>query len=181
MPELDASLDLPTAQRPQALIVDDEPVVRKVVRRALQRAGFDVTEASDGRAALDCARGSDFDLVISDVRMPVMDGLDLLEHLSLHLPELPVILISGSLESAGIRRATALGAFDVLDKPFAVQRLQSAALRALDRRNKETPRSPDRGSRLPTRASPQTLQDSRAVGRVAIGPTLDELGDGHHG
>ena len=181
MSELDSASDPRSTERPQALLVDDEPVVRKVMRRALMRAGFEVTEASNGQAALDQARQSAFDLVVSDVRMPLMSGLDLLEQLSLHRPRLPVILISGSFEAAGVQRATALGAFDVLNKPFALQRLQNAALRALSRRNEGTPRSPDRGSRLPTRASTLTLQDSRTLGRVAIGPTSDELGDGYHG
>lgn len=181
MSELDASLDTRSTERPQVLLVDDEPVVRKVLRRALVRVGFDVTDVADGHAALDQARRSDFDLVVSDVRMPNMSGLDLLEQLSRHRPRLPVILISGSLETAGLQRAKALGAFDVLKKPFAFQRLQSAALQALDGRIKETPRSPDRGSRLPTRASTSTLQESPVVGRVAIGPTADELGDGYNG
>jgi len=161
------------------LVVDDERIIRNLVHRALARVGFDVTESCNGQAALDLARGDGtFDVVVSDIRMPIMTGLDLLEQLSLDRPELPVILISGSLEASGIQAATALGAFDVLAKPFSVQRLQSAALRAIGHKTKETPRSRDRGSRLLIRASSSTLQESRAIRRVAIGPTPDDLLDG---
>src|SRR4051812_31989453 len=120
MPEQEPASHQPTAFRPHVLVVDDERIIRNLVHRALARVGFDVTESCNGQAALDLARGDGtFDVVVSDIRMPIMTGLDLLEQLSLDRPELPVILISGSLEASGIQAATALGAFDVLAKPFS--------------------------------------------------------------
>jgi CheY-like chemotaxis protein len=125
---------LALAVRPLALVVDDDPAIRTLVARALARVGFDVKTSADGLAALSQVRSHDFDLVVSDVRMPVMSGLELLEQLSLAQPTLPVILMSGTLEESERRWATARGAFEVLEKPFSVNHLQGCAQRAVSRR-----------------------------------------------
>ena len=113
------------------LLVDDEPSLRRVITRSLLRAGFDVTEASDGLVALELARARQVDAVISDVRMPGMNGLELLDRLRRELPSLPVVLVSASTELEGRRHALALGAFDFLRKPLELRKLHEAALRAV--------------------------------------------------
>lgn len=115
----------------RVLLVDDEPELRRVLRRSLVRAGFEVVEASHGRAALELARQSSFDVVISDVRMPCMGGLELLERLMLEEPELPVVLISGSSELPSRQSAVDIGAFDYLSKPIGLVDIQVVALQAV--------------------------------------------------
>jgi CheY-like chemotaxis protein len=115
----------------RVLLVDDEPELRRVLRRSLVRAGFEVVEACHGRAALELARQSSFDVVISDVRMPCMGGLELLERLMLEEPELPVVLMSGSSELANRQSAVDVGAFDYLSKPIGLLDIQVVALEAV--------------------------------------------------
>jgi DNA-binding NtrC family response regulator len=118
----------------RVLLVDDEPDLRRLLRRSLVRAGFDVVEAGHGRAALELARESRFDVVITDVRMPSMGGLELLERLMLEEPELPVVLMSGSDELDSRQSAVDVGAFDYLPKPIELLHIQAVALEAVARR-----------------------------------------------
>jgi DNA-binding NtrC family response regulator len=122
----------------RVLLVDDEPELRRLLYRTLSRACFDVVAAENGRVALEAARRARFDVVISDVRMPCMGGLELLERLQLEEPTLPVVLISGSLELRDRPGAIALGAFDFLAKPIQLADLQGVALRALASRRECT-------------------------------------------
>lgn len=109
------------AHRPaKILVVDDEPALRRLVRRALSGVDFEVLEASNGVEALELCRSHHFSAVISDVRMPVMDGLDLLATLRRADPGLPVILMSGSDEIATRQAARDAGALDFLPKPFVL-------------------------------------------------------------
>jgi DNA-binding NtrC family response regulator len=113
------------------LLVDDEPSLRRVMSRSLLRAGFDVIQAPDGRVALELARAQQVDAVISDVRMPGMGGLELLDRLQREVPGLPVVLVSASTELEGRRHALELGAFDFLRKPLELRKLHEATLRAV--------------------------------------------------
>ncbi len=103
------------------LLVDDEPNLRKVLGALLRQQGYEVHAETDGAAALARVRSAPprtFDVVISDLRMPNLDGIGLLRALTLHEPNLPVILLTahGSVDSAV--EAVKLGAFDYLEKPF---------------------------------------------------------------
>lgn len=116
----------------RALVVDDERMVRSLVCRILARAGFDVLEAGNGEGALELVRACDFELVISDVQMPVLGGLELAQLLKRERPELPVILVSGNFELSDGQTPADYGAFAVLRKPFSITELQRTALRAVD-------------------------------------------------
>jgi two-component system chemotaxis response regulator CheY len=117
------------------LVVDDEPHVRDVVRRTLEHAGHDVTDAEDGLKALNYCRANPVDLVVTDLFMPVMDGLELIVQLGEKCPGTKVLAISGAvyekrprfLEIAG-RMASVV----TLSKPFTVEELLNAAQAALD-------------------------------------------------
>jgi DNA-binding NtrC family response regulator len=125
----------PEAPEPlRALVVDDEAHVRRMLQRGLARAGFVTAEVPHGQAALELLRRESFDLVISDVQMPVMNGPELLEALEREGLELPVLLISGSLEVPDVATARRLGAFDFFRKPFSVAELAHAAMRAAQSR-----------------------------------------------
>jgi two-component system nitrogen regulation response regulator GlnG len=110
--------------------------LRRVIGRALSKAGFDVVEADSGLAALERAASGDFDAVISDVRMPRMNGLELLERLQQGHPDLPIVLMSGSSEVANKSAALELGAFDYLQKPLVLSDLRHSAERAIATRQR---------------------------------------------
>jgi CheY-like chemotaxis protein len=121
----------PSGPRFCALVVDDEDCVRKFVRRALAAAGFEVIEATDGNAALELLDAGKFDVVVSDVDMPVMGGLELLRHLRRERPHLPVLLLSAPFEPGRGLPAADLGALALLQKPFSVEEIQCAVLHAV--------------------------------------------------
>ena len=115
----------------RVLVVDDDPGMRDGMAMSLKRSGFFAEQARGGEEALRMVRPGAFDAVVTDLRMPGMDGLQLTARLKAVDPALPVLLITafGSLESA--REAMRLGAFDVLSKPFSPEELTAALNKAL--------------------------------------------------
>lgn len=116
---------------PCILLVDDEPTLRRLMRRALSGIGLEVIEAANGLEALDQFQTHHVVAVVSDVRMPLMDGLKLVEQLRLRAPDVPIVLISGSEEVPTRAAARALGAFDFLPKPFDLFELGRRVLSAM--------------------------------------------------
>lgn len=100
------------------LLVDDQKSLRRSLALMLQSAGFETAEAASGQAALSIMERTEFDLVITDLKMEKTSGIDLLREIKSRIPELPVIIITayGSIDSAV--DAMRLGAFDYLTKPF---------------------------------------------------------------
>ncbi|MBI1752131.1 MAG: sigma-54-dependent Fis family transcriptional regulator [Acidobacteria bacterium] len=115
----------------RVLVVDDDPGMRDGMAMSLKRSGFFAEQARGGEEALRMVRPGAYDAVVTDLRMPGMDGLQLTARLKAVDPSLPVLLITafGSLESA--REAMRLGAFDFLSKPFSPEELTSALNKAL--------------------------------------------------
>jgi two-component system KDP operon response regulator KdpE len=111
------------------LIVDDEPPIRRFLRTALSAQGYRVDEAADGEGALDFLSHTPADLVILDLGLPGMDGLDVLRRLRAIGNLTPVIVLSSRDDEAGKVAALDLGADDYISKPFGVEEL-SARLRA---------------------------------------------------
>ena len=115
----------------RVLVVDDEPNLRTVLCALLEREGLVAVEAPDGRAALEKLREAPFAAVITDLRMPGMDGLELLAKAQEEFPGLPVVLLTahGTLETAvqALRR----GAFDFLTKPFDREEVRAVVRKAL--------------------------------------------------
>jgi DNA-binding NtrC family response regulator len=107
------------------LIVDDEPNVRLNYRVTLETEGFEVREASDAGAALRELAGRDFDLAILDMRMPEMDGLELLESMRERNIQTPVVIITAYGDVPHAVRAMKLGAIDFLEKPLTPEALRS--------------------------------------------------------
>ena len=105
------------------LIVDDNDPVRDILRKLLERVGHTVYEAADGKAALRMYAGNPTDLVITDIYMPEMDGIEFLTRVREAFPEARVIALSGASSSGKeevLRDAARLGAVAVLEKPFSV-------------------------------------------------------------
>ena len=112
------------------LIADDEANLRKVLRALLEREGYKAVGVSDGPAALEAIQAGGVDILITDLRMPTMTGLDLLQAVKTFDPALPVILITahGSVDTAV--SALKLGAFDYITKPFDKDELKLAVRKA---------------------------------------------------
>ena len=116
------------------LVIDDNPEIRASVMRALEREGHSVSEAPDGKVALRHFAGNPTDLVISDVYMPDMDGIEFLIRVREAFPEVRIIMISGGGHLSKERvldASSSLGANRVLAKPFSIEELHEAVQAAL--------------------------------------------------
>ncbi|MBL9077984.1 MAG: sigma-54-dependent Fis family transcriptional regulator, partial [Planctomycetes bacterium] len=116
----------------QLLIVDDEPDLRWVLRGLFEDEGFDVAEAGDGAEALQRLDQDEPDVVLSDMRMPKVPGLELLRSVRRRKPDLPVILLSAVEDLATAVDAIKEGAFDYQAKPFDQARLLLTVRRAAE-------------------------------------------------
>jgi DNA-binding response OmpR family regulator len=119
-------------RRRRVLVVDDEPKIRDLIRRYLQADGFDVAEAADGAAALDTLADYDPDIIVLDVMMPVLNGLDVLRRLR-GTSQVPVLLLTANDEEIDKVLGLTAGADDYVTKPFGGREL-AARLRAILRR-----------------------------------------------
>ncbi|MCI5210504.1 MAG: sigma-54-dependent Fis family transcriptional regulator, partial [Candidatus Electrothrix sp. ATG2] len=114
------------------LVVDDEPNYLIVLSELLRDEGYEVFTADSGQAGLKMARENDLDLVISDMKMPGMDGIALLAKLKEFNQQLPVILITAYAEVGKAVEAMHLGAFTYLAKPFSNEELLASARKAVE-------------------------------------------------
>ena len=121
----------------QVLIVDDSQTVRNEISQALRAAGFGTVEASDGQMGLELAREQKFSLIILDVNMPRMNGLEMLEHLRLDwaTTNVPVVILTTEAEEPMIERARKAGAKGWLIKPVTTAHIVSTVV-AVTERNK---------------------------------------------
>jgi two-component system response regulator AtoC len=122
--------------RPVILVVDDDPGVRESFRLILEDH-YDVIDVPDGPSALDVVRTSPVDLVLLDIRLPGMDGIEVLERIKAIDDRAEVILVTAVKTVRTAVAAMKLGAFDYLTKPFEEDELLSLASRALERRTLE--------------------------------------------
>ena len=119
------------SERPRILVVDDESSIRDLLSKTLALAEYDVDTASDGRSALERLRLYPYDLLIADLKMPGIDGLNLIREAKRLKADLPVIIITGySTETAAIE-AVNLGVSGYLTKPFRVPQVLAAAAKAI--------------------------------------------------
>jgi excisionase family DNA binding protein len=119
------------SERPRILIVDDEQGVRDLLSRALSGGDYDVDVAPDGRTAVEQLRTLEYDLLITDLKMPGMDGLSVIREARRIFPELPVIIITGYSTEASAIEAINLGVSGYITKPFRLPRILAAAQKAL--------------------------------------------------
>jgi putative two-component system response regulator len=115
------------------LVIDDEHVIRELVMEILESAGHVVTGADSAERALTLLETKDFDLVVSDVVMPGLSGLELLEAVRAHTASLPVVLVTGAGTYDTLSQALTRGAAGLVTKPFAHKDLQTAVADALER------------------------------------------------
>ncbi len=139
--------------RPRILVVDDEPQILRVLRRGLETHGFEVVTAPDAATALDMFRASPVNLIITDLRMPQLDGVELCRRIR-KASTVPIVVLSVKGEEASKVQALDAGADDYITKPFGMDELL-ARIRALSRR---------------TSASPSQVQSSLEVGDFKAEP-----------
>ncbi len=115
------------------LVVDDEAVVCGSVERILKRNGHETECVLTAKEGLDLMQNRDFDLVITDLMLPKMSGMDLMQIIHDKKPSLPIIMITGYATVKNAVQALKIGAFDFIPKPFTPEELRSAVTRALER------------------------------------------------
>jgi len=119
------------AGRPRVLVVDDEASIRDLLSKTLALAEYDVDLAFDGRTALERLRTAPYDLLITDLKMPGVDGLTVIREARRLKTDLPVIIITGFSTEASAIEAVNLGVAGYLTKPFRVPQVLAAAAKAL--------------------------------------------------
>jgi DNA-binding response OmpR family regulator len=121
------------ADRPRILLVDDEQPIQTLLSFPLQRDGYEVVQASDGREALARFAEQRFDLVVLDVMLPRMDGLEVCRRLRAQRERVPIIMLSAKSEEIDKVLGLELGADDYITKPFSVREFRSRVKAALRR------------------------------------------------
>ncbi len=116
------------------LCVDDEPMIREILREALEQEGHRVSEAENGKVALEKVHGGGYDLIVTDVKMPVMDGFTLMKNLGDLTDQIPVVVITSFGDIDVAVDAIRLGAYDYIVKPFNISQVTISVKRALERR-----------------------------------------------
>lgn len=113
------------------LVIDDEEIVRISCRRALVPEGFNVEVARDGLEGLRLLKEKPYDLILIDLKMPNMDGMEVLENILAMRPDAKVIIITGYSAVETAVKAIKMGAFNYLEKPFTPDSLLEAVREAL--------------------------------------------------
>lgn len=119
---------------PRILLVDDDEMSRQAVHRMLERAGYTVESTGDGHHAIETYKSGEIDLVITDLIMPEVDGLEIIQEIRRKDPGAKILAISGGGRVQAeeyLSVARKFGAVEVLPKPFASQDLKAAVDRAL--------------------------------------------------
>ena len=121
---------------PKILIIEDEAAIRRVLVKILseENNAYDVEEAEDGLIGMEKIKAQDYDLVLCDIKMPKMDGVEVLEATRKLKPETPVVMISGHGDLDTAVNTMRLGAFDYISKPPDLNRLLNTVRIALDRK-----------------------------------------------
>ncbi len=118
------------------LIIEDEPAIRRVLTKILSEESttYQVDEAEDGVQGYEKIKSNDYDLVLCDIKMPKMDGVELLEAVKKIKPEIPMVMISGHGDMETAIQTMRLGAFDYISKPPDLNRLLNTVRNALDKK-----------------------------------------------
>ncbi|HET8839497.1 MAG TPA: sigma-54 dependent transcriptional regulator [Flavobacteriaceae bacterium] len=118
------------------LIIEDEAAIRRVLVKILseENEAYQIEEAEDGLAGTEKIKDDDFDLVLCDIKMPKMDGVEVLQNIKKIKPEIPIVMISGHGDLETAVNAMRLGAFDYISKPPDLNRLLNTVRIALDRK-----------------------------------------------
>jgi DNA-binding NtrC family response regulator len=117
----------------KVLIVDDEPGMRSLLTRVMEKEGYQSRAVADGAQALELVQAGEWDLVVADIDMPVMDGIEMLKRVHEIQPRLPVIMITAYATVESAVEAMKFGAFDYITKPFAMDELKIVVGKVFER------------------------------------------------
>lgn len=150
-------------------VIDDDRSIRWVLEKALQKAGMEVTSFANANGIMEALSVQQPDAILSDVRMPGMDGLSLLVNVNDKYPELPVIIMTAHSDLESAVTAYHSGAFEYLPKPFDVNEAIEQVTRACRKSRSRSSRSGDAVSRAPEiiGEAPAMQEVFRAIGRLA--------------
>jgi len=122
----------------RVLVVDDEQIVRESCKHVLTDAGYVVRTVASGRDALKACRTESFDMMLTDLKMPDMDGLEVVRAVVKEFPEVRTVIITGYPSPESAEQGEKLGIFDYLQKPLSPERLSEAAAAVLARPARRT-------------------------------------------
>ena len=119
------------------LIIEDEAAIRRVLKKIIseENDSYQVEEAEDGLAGMELIKNNDYDLILCDIKMPKMDGVEVLEKTQKIKPEIPMLMISGHGDLDTAVNTMRMGAFDYISKPPDLNRLLNAVRNALDKKS----------------------------------------------
>jgi len=157
------------SKRPKVWVIDDDRSIRWVLERALSKVDMDVTSFSNGVGIMEALQREQPDVMISDVRMPGIDGLDLLRQVTAKHPDLPVIIMTAHSDLDSAVSAFNRGAFEYLPKPFDLDEAVDQVRRACRRSSDGEETGEDSRGRTPdiVGEAPAMQEVFRAIGRLA--------------
>jgi antitoxin Phd len=151
------------------LIIDNEPTLLKAYSKSLSGSGFEVVEASRASEGLERLTRDRFDLVLADIVMPGVEGLEVLEQIRSRFPDVPVVVMLSAPDNVAALRAAELGVVQYLIKPVAVEALKATALHALttkQSRNSEPGRVPKGEVQVRATLSVSATEAKNQFGRI---------------
>ena len=125
----------PESPKQKILAIDDEQIVRISCERILRPAGYDIDTCADGLNALIMIDAKKYDLVLTDLKMPNMDGLEVMAAIKKKLPDAKVIIVTGYSTLDNAVKATLTGAYNYIEKPFSPETLLAVVRDALKEKN----------------------------------------------
>ncbi len=117
------------------LVIDDERSIRSTLKDILEYEKYQVDSAEDGQQGIDLVRKNEYDIVLCDIKMPGMDGIEVLEKIQILAPDVPVVMISGHGNIDTAVESIKKGAFDYIEKPLDLNRLLITIRNAMDKSN----------------------------------------------
>ena len=157
---------------PKVLIVDDEKSIRRTLREILEFEKFQVDEANDGMEAVVKVKKEPFDIIILDIKMPKMDGLETLERIQVLVPETPVVMISGHATIDTAVEAVKMGAFDFISKPPDLNRMLITLRNAIDKSSLITETIALK-RKVASRGTPEIIGNSKSIAHIK--ETIDRV------
>ncbi|CAA6822941.1 MAG: Response regulator of zinc sigma-54-dependent two-component system [uncultured Thiotrichaceae bacterium] len=127
-------MDMNTSGQANILLIDDEPIALSNMQHILEKSGYQVAACKDGESGLNELQRQSFDLVLTDLKMPGIDGMDVLAHIRENLPDVPVIMITGHASLDSAVEAMKLGAYHYISKPFRLNEMREMIKGALELR-----------------------------------------------
>ena len=157
---------------PKILVVDDEPNITEILEIAFQDDGMEVLKSGSGHEALKILRNQEIDIVISDIKMPDLSGVELLQEARQLAPDTVFIMITAFASTETAIEALQHGAYDYVTKPFKMEELRAIVQRGLEKRNNRAPRHMPTADEIEARQGQQLFQALHRIHVVGKSPKM---------